>query len=80
MTDLTTRLRCGAPTSVDISTHLKKYQALCDKAADEIVRLTAEVERLQRELSLWRPEATPTEEFDRAINQSSMRALKGIKP
>jgi len=44
--DLVERLRVGATTSHDVGVHLQKYQALCDEAAAEIERFTAEVERL----------------------------------
>tara|TARA_R110000823_G_scaffold58287_4_gene140503 strand:- start:1520 stop:1759 length:240 start_codon:yes stop_codon:yes gene_type:complete len=77
MNDLTTRLRCGAPTSVDISTHLKKYQALCDEAADEIIRLTAEVERLRTRVEFMHNEI---ERMRRHLSSASGPILGSEEP
>jgi hypothetical protein len=34
--DIVERLRAGASTSPDVGSHMRKYQALCDEAADHI--------------------------------------------
>jgi hypothetical protein len=52
MTDaqsLVERLRAGASRSLDVGSHLNKYQALCDEAADLIERLNAAGERVAAE-------------------------------
>jgi hypothetical protein len=45
--ELVKDLRCGASTSTDVNVHLRKYQALCGRAADALAAQ-------QQELSKWR--------------------------
>lgn len=59
MSELTSRLRSGASTSLDVSSHFRKYQALCDEAADEITRLRAS------ERSAWNAAVVRDEEITR---------------
>lgn len=46
--ELTERLRAGASKSPDVNTHWRKYQALCDEAADALASYRAENERLAK--------------------------------
>ena len=55
---------------VDASNSPDGYPMLtASEEADEITRLRGEVDQLKYELSLWRPEPTPTEQIDRFINE-----------
>lgn len=65
---LITDLRCGASTSTDVGVHLRKYQALCDRAAEALATLSRPVEGVKAWALVLDGEVISTTHDERTAN------------